>query len=514
MKNNSSLFSLSIKEIKNLLEINVQVSDLSSTLGVLHWDQETYMPTGGIETRANQMATLSGLLHKLSTSNKINRLIESLNKRKERGELNIYDEALLREWRRTYEREIKVPRKLVEALTKTESLGMEFWQKARKESKFSIFRAPLSKIIDLKFQEANYVGYQKTPYNLFLDDHEPGLTTEVVDSIFSDLKDITISILRKIHSVDYHIDQDVLRKNLAESDLWNFTIAILKTMGFDFDRGRQDRSVHPFTINFGVNDVRVTTRFGEQFFTSSIFSTIHEGGHALYNQGIDPKLSRTILSNGTSLAIHESQSRFWENYVGRSAAFWQHWYPRLVQAFPNSGLEAAHEGDFVLAVNKIEPNLIRVDSDEITYNLHIILRYEIERDIFAGRLQIKDLPEVWDAKVKEYLGIEVPSDAKGVLQDIHWSHGSFGYFPTYSLGNLYAAQIYKKAKDVFSDFEEKVSTGEMLFLRDWLKENIHRHGATYQAQDLIKKITGETLNTNYFREYLEDKFSRIYHYSK
>lgn len=513
MNKENSPFSLNIPEIKSLLRINYEVADLSAAYAVLHWDQETYMPEKAIHGRAEQLATLAGVVHKIATSKKVGRLIEGLSKKEEIGELNIYDKALLREWRRSYEREVKVPKRLVEAMSRATSEGVAIWQRARAESKFSIFRDALQKIFDLKIKEAEYVGFADNRYNLFLDDHEPGLTMEFLDKIFAELRDIVIDVLRKVNAANFHIDQDVLREKLNENELWDFTIAVLTAMGFDFSRGRQDKVVgHPFTTEFHHDDVRVTTRFREQFFTSGIFTAIHEGGHAIHHQGGNPLLARTAIHAKTSLGLGESQSRFWENYVGRSAAFWRHWYPRLIQSFPEAGLEAAHEEDFVRAVNKVEPNLIRVDSDEVTYNLHIIIRYEIERDLFAGHLKIRDLPEAWNAKVKEYLGLDVPSDAKGVLQDVHWAHGSFGYFPTYSLGNLYAAQINKKIRSVFSDFDERVARGEMIFIRDWLGENIHRYGALYNMEELIKKVTGEPLNPSHFRDYLQDKFGKIYHF--
>jgi len=513
MNKESSPFSLKIPEIKSLLKINYEVADLGAAYAILHWDQETYMPEKAIGGRAEQLAALAGVIHKIATSRKVGRLLDALSKREAAGELNIYDQALLREWRRRYEREVKVPKRLVEALNRAVSKGNAVWQKARQESKFSVFEGALEKIFDLKLKEAACVGFGENPYNLFLDDHEPGLTMEFLDKIFAELRDIVIEILRKVHAANFHIDQDILRKKLNEKELWDMTLAILAAMGFDFSRGRQDKVAgHPFTIELHRDDVRVTTRFREQFFTSGIFTAIHEGGHAIHHQGGDPAFSRTALYSMPSLALAESQSRFWENYIGRSAAFWRHWYPRLGQSFPSAGLEAAHEEDFVRAVNKVEPNLIRVDSDEVTYNLHIIIRYEIERDLFAGRLKIRDLPEAWNAKIKDYLRLDVPSDVKGVLQDVHWAHGSFGYFPTYSLGNLYAAQINKKIRSVFLDFDERIAKGEMIFVRDWLGENIHKHGAVYGMEELIKKITGEPLNPQHFRDYLRDKFGRIYHF--
>lgn len=520
----TSLFS-NMPAMGELLELNHKLCDIHSAMNVLEWDQETYMPKGGAEARGNQLATLAGIYHEVLTSPEAGGLINDLFYYMMGCDVvqfgipvsfSVYDKALIREIHRAYYRKVKVPTKLVEDISRTTSQAIELWQKARKESNFRIFSGVLKTLLDLKLEEADRVGFEGTPYNLFLDDHEPGLTVETVDRVFASLKQITSAVLAKIQQSDVQIDQDILKKRLPETQFMEFTNRILAAMGFDFDCGRQDKSAHPFTVSFDPSDVRVTTRFGEQYFTSSIYSSIHEGGHALYDQGVDRRLSRTLLGPNeisVSLGIHESQSRLWENCIGRSPEFWHRWYPELLLVFGyRIGALLFKNEDFLKAINKVEPNLIRVDSDEVTYNLHIILRYEIERELVDGRIKVEDLPEAWNAKVKQYLGLDVPNDAKGVLQDVHWSHGSFGYFPTYSLGNLYAAQIFHTLKEVFPDFNERVAAGEMKFAREWLRDKLHKYGTTYRAHELIKMMTGRELDPRYFLEYLAAKFGKIYNF--
>jgi len=504
-----ALFSVDHSGIERLLEVDHRIADLRAVSGLLEWDQETYMPAGAVEARGEQLATLAGLSHHILTSKKTGNLLDALHKETKRGEFTIHDQALIRESSRAYDRSVKVPRKLVEELAKAASTGVECWRQARKKSKFSLFKNALAKIFELKLKEAECIGYNN-PYDLFLDDHEPGLTTAKLNPIFAELKETTLQILERIRGSDRQIDQEILQREAHTEGLKEFSAKVLQAMGFDFNCGRLDSSTHPFSTGIHPTDTRITTHFNQQFFTSPVFSAIHEAGHALNEQGIDTRLQRTLLCRGASHGIHESQSRFWENYIGRSAPFWQNnFYRTLLDIFPGL-LEYWEEQNFMLAINAVEPNLIRVNSDEITYNLHIILRFEIERDLFAGRLKIADLPEAWNAKIKEYLGLTVPDDARGVLQDIHWSSGGFGYFPTYSLGNLYAAQIYAAAKHDLDNFEERIKLGDMNFLREWLRESIHKHGKTYQADELIEMATGEGLNPAHFKNYIFEKFGQIY----
>jgi carboxypeptidase Taq len=505
-----SLFSISNRRIKRLLEINRELAFLQSAANLFSWDQHTYMPKGAGDVRAELIGTAEGAIHKCITSKTVGKLLDGLESENFQN-FTDYDKALIRLFRRIYNRNIKVPKKLAVEIAEATSKGQEIWDKARAESKFSLFKETLERIVNLKFQEAKCVGYETNPYALFLDDFEPGMTTDVLDSVFESVKRATIGILKRFGDFSKSISQDILKRPVEQVKLANFSLKILEAMGFDFKYGRQDESAHPFTTSFDPTDVRITTRYGEQFLTSSIFTSMHEGGHALYEQNADPRLGRTLIAWNKSLVIHESQSRLWENLVGRSKEFWSFWYPLLAKIFLESGFKPAEEKEFVLAINKIQPDLIRVNSDEVTYNLHIILRYELERDLFGGHLDVKDLPEAWNTKIKEYLGLDVPDDKHGVLQDVHWSSGGFGYFPTYTLGNLYAAQIWPK---ICEDIGEIAMPGglarNLKTIKEWLKEKIHRFGATYETVNLLKMVTGEKMNPQYFTDYINKKFENIY----
>lgn len=506
----ASFFSTSNRGIKKLLEINRELAFFQSAGALFSWDQYTYMPKGAGDARAELIGTAEGLIHKCITSKIVGKLLDDLESENFQN-FTDYDKALIRLFRRTYDRNVKVPKKLAVEIAEATSKGEEIWERARAESDFSLFKDALERIVNLKKEEAKYVGYEANPYALFLDDFEPGMTTDILDAVFETVKRATINILKRFEDFNQNIKQDILERPVETEKLADFSLKILKAIGFDFKCGRQDESVHPFTISFDPADVRITTRYGEQFFTSSLFSSMHEGGHALYEQGVHSCLGRTLIAWNKSLVIHESQSRLWENLIGRNKEFWSHWYPLLAGTFLEAGFKPEEEKDFVLAINKIQPNLIRMESDEVTYNLHIILRYELERDLFGERLNIKDLPEAWNAKMKEYLGLDVPDDKRGVLQDVHWSFGGFGYFPTYTLGNLYAAQIWPKICEDLG----KISTSDELVLhlgevREWLREKIHRFGATYEAVDLLKMITGEKLNPQYFTDYINKKFENLF----
>ena len=342
-----------------------------------------------------------------------------------------------------------------------------------------------------------------------------GFREERASSFLKDASEATHRIIAKIQTGRIgNISRRELRQQCSRHGLEHFTLEVLKAMGFDFERGRQDVSAHPFTASIHQTDVRITTRFNEEFFINAIFSSIHEGGHGLYEQGIDLELARTLLAKPEcSMAIHESQLRLWENCIGRSPVFWHHWYPILLQRNPDIRKDRLSEAYFVRAINNVSPSFIRVDADEVTYNLHIVLRFELERDLFAGKITVDDLPDAWNERFAELLGfsgLRVPNDSQGMLQDIHWSQGLFGYFPSYTLGNIYAAQIYQTIRQEISDFDDRVARGELLFVREWLREKIHRHGAMYTPHELIKHVTGASPSVQYFEQYLEEKFKPIY----
>lgn len=507
------------QEIQNLLAISNKLSDLGSVMSVLDWDQETYMPQEGVESRTFHFSTLAGIHHEELTSGKVKKAINKAEKfiKNHRVDTTVYDRALVRELKDEYDNAVKVPADFIKEEAELFGRAHEIWKKSREESNFPIFTPCLREIVRCTRQRADYFGWKTSPYDALLDTYEPGLTSQKTQRIFNKVKLITSELMEAISRSGRKISQDCLRGEIEKDRHKEFGLKVLQAMGFDFTRGRQDISTHPFMTSFGSPfDVRITTRFKECFSVSTLFSTIHEGGHALYEQGINPALARTHLADGASTAIHESQSRFWENCIAKSFPFWQYWLPEFKNTvlgsnkvgdiqLLNTGLE-----DFWRAINAVNPGFIRVNADEATYNLHIILRFELEKDLIEGKLNVEDLPTAWNAKMKEYLGIVPPDDASGVLQDIHWSSGNFGYFPTYTLGNLYAAQIYYKVREVYPQLDEALKRGSLLPIRNFLKDNIHYYGSTYLPKYLIRNTTGESLNLEYFRNYLFERFSQVY----
>ena len=398
---------------------------------------------------------------------------------------------------------------LVEEIARQTSLGMETWVQARANSDFALFRNSLQTIIGLQRELAGCLGYQERPYDALLDQYEPGMKSSDLDGLFSKLKTELVPMLERISQNLGRVDDGMLHQHFPAQKQLVFGLELAKKMGFDLNRGRQDQSVHPFCTSFSVHDVRITTRLDETFLPPALFGTLHECGHALYEQGVSPKLERTLLSGGTSLGIHESQSRLWENLVGRSRAFWKFAYPGLQTMFSEEFGECSLES-FYRAINRVEPSLIRVEADEVTYNLHIMLRYELEVGLLEETLRAKDLPEAWNSKMRSYLGIVPSSDAMGVLQDVHWSHGLIGYFPTYTLGNLASVQFYNQAKKAIPTLSTEIERGEFSNLLDWLRTHIHRPGRKFLPDELVKQVTGRTLSAEPFIAYLNTKYSEIY----
>lgn len=515
MKTTDELFTTTDPDIKKLLEVSRELANIDAAIGLLRWDEETHMPKGAAEARGLQLATLEKIAHKILVSTHTEHLlVRGEIKLADYNDLTAYDCKLICLMRRAYRREAQVPEKLVGELAEARSLAADLWQKARAASDFRMFRDALERTVDLKLKEADCVGYAHKPYDLFLDDFEMGLTEDQASVFLDDVEKATHRIIATIQEDErVHQFKCELRKKLPRAGFEEFTVQILRAMKFDFDRGRQDVSTHPFTEGMHPTDVRVTTRFDEEFFTDAIFSSIHEGGHALYEQGIDSRLAYTLLGvPEISMALHESQSRLWENCIGRSGAFWTYWYPKLLELNPDIRRDSLSCSHLLRAINMVSPSFIRTDADEVTYNLHIVLRFRIERDLFAGKLTVNDLPEAWNelfAELLGFTGLRVPDDKHGVLQDVHWSHGLFGYFPSYALGNMYAAQIYRTLKKEFPDFDERIASGEMSFVREWLREKIHQHGALYRPAELLECVTGEKPSVGHFEKYLEEKFQSI-----
>ncbi|KKU92513.1 MAG: Carboxypeptidase Taq [Microgenomates group bacterium GW2011_GWA1_48_10] len=504
-------YTTSDPEIARLLELSGELFDIRSATELLHWDQETYMPPKGILHRARQLGTLSAIFHAKLTNPEVGELIQKLEDEihKSHGSHRSYndtDRALVREMKRAYDKATKIPERLVREMAQATSDGLEAWKIAHKENKFEVFIEPLQRILDLKIEEADLVGYKNSRYDGLLDEYEPDLTSKRVQEVFEPLKEEIRKLLRKLQTSQNKKSKRLLRgQKYPKQIMLQIAEKMLDKIGYDFQAGRQDLSAHPFTINFGHQDVRVTNRYLEADLGSFIFSAIHEGGHALYELGISDTIGNSFLAAGTSLGIHESQSRMWENLIGRSLPFWKYWTPYLQAKLPNQ-LGSTTPEEIYQEVNEVQPGFIRVEADEITYNLHIIIRLEIEKDLIEKKIKVADLPEVWNTKSQASLGITPPTNSLGVLQDIHWSQGSIGYFPTYTLGNLYAAQFWHKLQTDIPKVYDHIESGNFYPILDWLRENIHWHGSIYRPEELVKKVTGEDLNPKYFIEYLKRKY--------
>jgi carboxypeptidase Taq len=502
--------------LKPLMERLLEIQHLKSAADVLSWDQEIYMPPLGGEARADQLATLQTLAHaKLVSSEMQDVLGRWINP--ETGGLmttsgDLWDEAsraLLRETWRDFSRASKLPSDFVTRLSRECALAQQIWIDARKKSTFSEFLPHLQKLLALKREETGYLGFTDSPYDALLDYYEPGASVAMLRPLFATLKARLVSLLERVMASSVKIDDAVLYQSYDTSRQLEFSRLILTAMGYDFQRGRLDLSAHPFTTSFHPTDVRVTTRVYEHEFPVCLFSCIHEGGHGLYDQGLDPERYGTPLGEPLSLGIHESQSRLWENCVGRSRAFWRCFYPMLRQVFSDR-LSDVSMDQFYAAINRIKPSLIRVEADELTYNLHIMLRFEIEQDLIEERVHAKDLPAIWNEKMKGYLGIVPERDADGVLQDVHWSMGAFGYFPTYTIGNLYSIQFYDQASMEIPGLEGEIEAGRLSVLTRWLNQKIHRWGRMFTTDHLVQRVTGKPLSPEPFLSYLEEKYGELY----
>jgi carboxypeptidase Taq len=504
--------------LESLTSRLLEIQRINSAASLLGWDQETYMPAGGGAARADQISTLQGLAHQRLVAPEIEILlrqwIDPASGQVVDHQEEPWDEpcrALLRETWRDFSRAKKLPSEFVIRLSRECSLAQQAWVTAREENRFKHFLPHLQAVLSLKRQEADYLGYAVSPYDALMDVYEPGATVTFLDPLLERLRSGLVPLLKRITAGPVNIDDAFLYHAYDAGRQLEFGRLVLAAMGYDFQRGRLDLSAHPFTTSFHPTDVRLTTRVFERELPGCLFSCIHEGGHGLYEQGLDPRHYGTPLGDSVSLGIHESQSRLWENCVGRSRPFWRFFYPILQQTFPHQ-LKEIDLDHFHAGINRVKPSLIRVDADELTYNLHIMLRVEIERALIEDRLQPDALPEIWKDKMRQYLGIEPARDADGVLQDVHWSVGSFGYFPTYTLGNLYAVQLYEQAKRDIPGLEDAIASGELLTLRRWLEQNVHRWGRTFPPERLVERVTGSTLQPEPFLRYLEEKYRLLYRF--
>lgn len=496
-------------KLDQLKERLADVHNLSAARAVLSWDQHVYMPPGGAEARGAQIATLSRLSHNLFTADETGELLEAATAEVKDLPDDSVDASLVRVARRDYEQDRKVPVSLVSEIAEHSVASNHVWVRARQENNFALFAPYLETTIDLSRRLAEALGYEDELYDALLDQFEPGMRTAQVSAIFDSLKAELIPLVRAIAEREGRVDDSVLHQPFDEAKQEQFGKMIVETYGYDFSRGRQDRTIHPFETSFSRNDVRITTRFDPAFLNMALFGTMHESGHAMYEQGVGPDLEGTLLGRGASLGVHESQSRMWENVVGRSLPLWQRFYPDLQAIFPDQ-LGSTDVQGFYAAINKVQPSFIRVEADEVTYNLHIMLRFEMERDLLEGRITVAEAPEVWNQKMQEYLGIRPPTDTLGILQDVHWSGGMMGYFSTYSLGNILSVQLWDKAVEERPEIPDEIGRGEFAGLRGWLTEKVYRHGRKFEPAQLIEMATGEPLQSRSYMRYLKDKYGAIY----
>jgi carboxypeptidase Taq len=487
-----------------------EIALLGSVCSVLGWDEQTHMPAAGAGLRANQASLLARMVHERFTSPRIGDWLAEVGSSDLVRDPESDPAVNVRETRRSYDRARKLPPSLVEELTRTSVLAQQAWGEARKASDYPKFRPWLEKILELKRQEAECVGYTSDPYDALLDQFEPGETAEGVRRTFEALRRPLVELIAKIVASPRKAPVEVLERNYPKAAQEALAREAAAAIGFDFSAGRLDVSLHPLCSGLGPGDTRMTTRYDERYFGDAFFGVLHETGHALYNQGLPPDHFGTPRGEDVSLGIHESQSRMWENLVGRSRSFWRYFLPKARAAFPET-LAGVSDDDWYFAINDVRPSLIRTEADEATYNLHVLLRFEIERALLRKELSPADLPGAWNEKMRQYLGLTPPDDARGCLQDIHWSGGAVGYFPTYTLGNLYAAQFFEKAKeDLGGDLDAQFARGDFAPLLGWLRKNIHSQGKRYTPPKLVQNVTGKPLSAEPLLRHLRRKAGELY----
>ncbi|MEA3198867.1 MAG: carboxypeptidase Taq [Thermoplasmata archaeon] len=479
-----------------------RLSGLGESAALLQWDMETYMPPGGAEARAMQLATLSALSHEMFTSPELGRALAIA----EKEETDPKHRALLREVRFAYDRATKVSTDLVEKMSHATARALPIWTKARQASDFAAFRPVLEEIVDLKRQYAAAIDASAPAYEVLFRDYEPWVSLDETRRNLARLRDGLKPLIQK--AARQPRPRDVFQGKWPQADQAAFSVAVLRELGYDFERGRLDISAHPFSTG-NVFDSRITTRYDEQSPLGALLGTIHEFGHSLYTQGLPREGHGTPLGEARDMAVHESQSRLWENHVGRSRAFWERWIGPMQKAFPHN-LKGATAEDAWRAVNVVEPSFIRTEADELTYHMHVTLRFEIEEAVIAGKAQVRDVPAMWNERMQSYLGVTPPDDRQGCLQDIHWSHGSFGYFPTYSLGSILSAQLFAAFERERGPAAPSIRAGEHAPLRAWLREKVHRHGKRYETGELVERATGKALAPDDFLAYARTKYGELW----
>jgi carboxypeptidase Taq len=486
-----------------------KMKQYEEAVGVLYWDMRTGAPKKGLESRSEVVGELSTEVFRLAISDEMGGYLALLTQPAEFEKLDEISRKMVTESKKDYDRSKKIPPDKYQAYVVLTSQAETAWEEAKNKNDYAMFQPYLEKIVAANLEFLELWGYEGDKYNTLLDMYEPGMTVAKLDQVFGALREKVVPLLQTIQASPNQPDRSFLDQPFSKSQQKQFSEFILRQMHYDFEAGRLDETVHPFATGLSPGDVRITTRYLPSDVTSALFGSIHEGGHALYEQNISTGLIGTNLCSGTSMGIHESQSRFWENIIGRSRAFWDRYYRDLQQTFAGQ-LDHIDVETFYRAINHIEASLVRIEADELTYNLHIMVRYEIEKGLFNGTIAVADLPKVWNAKYKEYLGVSPASDSEGVLQDVHWSSGAFGYFPSYALGNMYAAQITNTLRQQFPQFEEGIAAGDLQPIKEWLTEHIYQYGKLLTPSEIITRVTGEELNPEYLVQYLEKKYKAIY----
>jgi carboxypeptidase Taq len=484
------------------------IADIERAAAVLGWDQQTQMPPHGAAGRAESLAALRAIAHERLTSAKLGALLQQAQEAVSGLDRDSDDYNLVRVIRRDYDRGTRVPVELVAERARTAARANSVWKAARRDNDFAAFAPWLQRNIDLSRRLAEHLGYAERPFDALIGLREPGLTTAAVQAIFATLRPALIDLMQRIAPLAATVDDAPLHRVFDEPTQERLCRDAVARFGYDFSRGRLDRTAHPFETSFGRQDVRITTRFSEHFLPMALMGTMHEAGHGLYEQGVGESLDRSLLDHGVSSGVHESQSRLWENYVGRGLPFWRFYYPVVRAAFPEA-LGDIDVDAFYRAINKVQPSLIRVEADEVTYCLHIMLRFELEIALFDGELRVQDAPEAWNAAMQSYLGLTAPTDSDGILQDVHWASG-LGGFQGYALGNIIAAQLWEAVHRAFPDLDEQLGSGQFAGLLGWLREHVHRHGRKFDPADLIQRATGAPLTAEPYLRYLRAKFGAIY----
>ncbi|AZB43286.1 carboxypeptidase M32 [Bacillus sp. FJAT-42376] len=487
-------------------ELLQKIESYNEALNVMFWDLRTGAPKKGVDQRSKTIGVLSSEAFRLKTSDEMKELLDQLAAQ---DGLSAKTSAAVEESLKEYKKYKIIPEKEYAEYVMLQTKAESVWETAKETNDFHLFAPYLEKLIETNKRFLAYWGYEGTPYNTLLDFYEPGMTTEVLDRVFNSLRERIVPLVKQIAAAEKQPDTGFITESFPVEGQKKASAFFLKELGYDFSAGRLDETVHPFQISLNRNDVRVTTKYDERDFRTAVFGTIHECGHALYEQNISAELEGTLLCSGTSYGIHESQSLFYENFVGRSFGFWKRYYDTF-RSFSPDQLDSVSLEDFYFAINEAKPSLIRIEADELTYPLHIMIRYEIEKELFNGNMNVSELPEVWNKKYEEYLGVTPPNDAEGVLQDVHWAGGSFGYFPSYALGLLYAAQIRQAMLKDIPDLEDRIERGELEDILAWLSEKIHQYGKTKKPLELLMEVTGEELNPGHLVDYVTEKYTKLY----